>query len=976
MNSRSLLALLFLVVTGGLFVLLNKGDEASRANLSDRTPDVGATVVPTYNAANIDAPERPAELEQAAEERSVAPELASGMGDEEPEEQFDDRAFSGTVVDTFGRGVEGARVWLGPASSRFSFSLGGDQRKDKDAALTDADGHFSMQAPGSPSLRVAVRASGFAPLVETDRTSPKDGELGELVLQPGAILSGRVVSDLGLPLENARLRVEPQQQSGLTIVSVFSDRAPADAITSADGRFVLDELATGPYVVRVHHPLHPNQEAKGQCEQPGRQLGELTIQMDAGGSASGLVHGWRASDQDKYEIIARPTGSDFIERARDARRGKITEHSAQSGGFEISGLRLGKPYEFFVERKNSFSAFAGDGKSPVVARAGEHGLVLEMHPRAGLEFRVVNAKTGAAVEDFTASAGRRRMESLKGEDGKTLRHHPDGRAAFNEVTFDQDRAALTIQADGFKPYRNDDVQVTAGSTRNLGDIRLQPMPILKVTVLDDLTAEPIAKARVQLKTPPEPQQSGMRVRRFDSSGGASKSTDEEGLAKLTTTPGKVMALNIQHDDYATLELPARTYGAEELVVRLSVGGIVRVIVRDSSGSPLPEARVDHRGPTGNREATGRADEEGICIFEHLGAGTHAFRISESSGSGGLVMVSSFNREPRSEGWTQFDVGLDTDDELVLVGAARGNLRGRLTVRGRALSGGTLDLGPWTEEEDPMAGMMFFGGNGGVQTDSSGSYEFKNKSVGEYRLTVNHPDRWMPTILRVTIQEGDNEFDAELGDTILEGRVVDTAGNGIAGATLRPVVASPGRTSSNTVMMISTTVSSGSGGGGIVQIGGPDSTAMSGEDGTFELHGVRPEVDITLKVTADGYQPGETLVKALGPNEVRSGIEIGLEVGSTLTVQVFDASGGQGGFGTVQLTRLSGGEDGKGDGATRFGSIQNGTVEVQGMAPGRWTMETTLYSIPGPGQTETPEPEVDTREIAVVEGEPTEAEVRF
>mgnify|MGYP002527979822 FL=1 len=117
---------------------------------------------------------------------------------------------------------------------------------------------------------INVRAAGFAPFTKDGLPAPKDGDLGDFVLQPGVILVGRVLSDLGQPLEGARLRVEPRQSSGMTIVMASLGEGPVDATTGADGRFVLDELAAGTYLVEVHHPLHPNREVTGQCEQIGR----------------------------------------------------------------------------------------------------------------------------------------------------------------------------------------------------------------------------------------------------------------------------------------------------------------------------------------------------------------------------------------------------------------------------------------------------------------------------------------------------------------------------------------------------------------------------------------------------------------------------------------------------------------------------------------------------------------------------------
>jgi len=906
----------------------------------------------------------------------LAPDLETSIGLEQPDEETERRSFSGRVVTLSGHAVKDARVWMKHVSGGFSFAMFGGRQEAEDAVVTDAKGQFQLDAPKGKDLTLHVRASRFAPFSQDSLPLPEDGNLGDFVLQPGAILAGIVLSDLGQPLEGAQLRVQVQQsQGGMTVVVASDQAGPADATTDTTGHFVLDELAHGPYLLNVHHSLYPNKEVKGQCDEPGHQSGELTIQLDPGGSASGLVHGWDSTDEGSYEVEAQPVGADFIEQVKGARRGQITSRNSQVGEFEVSGLRLSKAYNFRVVNKgNAF--FNRENSESVPGRAGDHGLVLELTSHAGLEFHVVNAITGAPIEEFTASAGRFPLDPLKDVDGKVLKRHPDGRASFAEVESDGTHTTLQISAVGFELYRDEQVQINPGAMQNLGTIRLRPMPILHVTVLDDTTGNPVAKARVRLVDPPSTQQQAV-VMRSVSIGGPEKSvrTNSEGIAELTTSPGKTMTLRVSHGDYATLDLAPRTYAAEKLEVRLLIGGEVRITARNLSGEPLANTRLGHRTPTGDDDSRHRTDDQGVRTYKHLSPGSHSFRIEESSGSSNFIGFSGVGDGSSSKDWSRIEVGSNTIHELDLVGAARGHLRGRLTVRGRPLTNAGVGFTLWTEEDDPMSGMMPFSSNS-EQTDSTGAYELKDRKVGEYKLTVSHPERWMETVLRVTLHEGDNEFNFDLSDTILEGRVVDTAGEGIAGAELRPVVSEPGGDSRSVMMFSMSTGGSTGGGTSVIRFGGPDTRKVSNADGSFRLHGVRPDVDLTLKVTSDGYQPADIEIDGLNPDEVRTGIEVVLEVGSALSIQVVGPDGNPGQFGSVKLERLDGGKDGKGDGVTRESGFQGGSLEMQGMALGRWNLTTTLYAMPtGPGA-KMADPAVDTREIVVVEGEPLEVEVRF
>jgi len=979
MNTRTLLPLALIVIVGVLLVLLNGGGpplaSPSTPSLNDGNQELAAA--PDRGSEDLDTP---AALVQAvgANTRVLAPELETSIDLEQPDEETERRSFSGRVVTPSGHAVKDARVWMKRASGEFSFAMPSGRQEAEDAVLTDAKGQFKLDAPKGKDLTLHVRASRFAPFSQDSLPLPENGNLGDFVLHPGAILAGRVLSDLGQPLEGAQLRVQAQQsQGGMTIV-VASDRAgPVDATTDATGQFVLDELAPGPYLISVHHSLHPNKEVNGQCDEPGSQPGELTIQLDPGGSASGLVHGWNPTDEDSYEVQAQPVGDDFIGRVKGIRRGQITSRNSTTGVFEVSGLRLSKSYNFLVVRKGD-AFFTQEDAASVAGRAGDHGLVLELTSSAGIEFHVVNASTGAPIEEFTASAGRFQLKPLEDEDGKALGRHPDGRASFAEVKSDGTHTTLEIAAAGFEHFRDERVQINPGAMQDLGTIRLRPVPVLRVKVLDALSGNPVAKARVRLVDAPLERQQVMVISQGGPMGGRQKSvvTNSEGKAELTTSPGKPMTLRVTHDDYATYDLPQPANVAEELEIRLMVGGEVRVTARDSSGEPMANTKIGHRTPEGSDDGTSRTNDQGVRTFKHLSPGSHYFRIEDSTEPSGFMMFTGLDDDFLDKDWGRIEVGINTSHELELTGAARGHLRGRLTVRGRPLANAGVSLTPWTEKDEPMSHLMPFSSNP-EQTDSTGAYELKNRKVGEYKLTVNHPERWMETVLRVTLNEGDTEFNYDLSDTVLEGRVVDTAGSGIAGAVLRPEISRPGG-GSRSVMMFSASVSGGTGGSGtsVISIGGPDSRTVSNEDGSFRLHGVRPDVDLTLKVTSDGYQPADIEIEELNPDEVRTGIEVALEIGSTLSIQVVGSDGNPGQFGSVRLERLDGGDDGKGDGATRGSGFQNGSVEVQGMAPGRWNLTTTLYAMPtGPGE-EMPDPAVDTREIVVVEGEPLEVEVRF
>lgn len=106
------------------------------------------------------------------------------------------------------------------------------------SAEADADGRFRIEeVPLGPSA-LAASAPGFATrrLDFDARPGPRPNDVGEIALDPGLRVAGRVRAPDGSPIADARLQC--WQRLG-------GSRGSAEATSSADGRFVLGGLAAG-----------------------------------------------------------------------------------------------------------------------------------------------------------------------------------------------------------------------------------------------------------------------------------------------------------------------------------------------------------------------------------------------------------------------------------------------------------------------------------------------------------------------------------------------------------------------------------------------------------------------------------------------------------------------------------------------------------------------------------------------------------
>lgn len=158
---------------------------------------------------------------------------------------------AGAVRDRGGRPVAGASVWLeedrGGAPPGLRRVLRGEP-----AATTGEDGRFRV-ADLEPGRRIhlAARKEGFVPAMVRGVEAPTR-EPVSLVLDPASRVSGLVVTGEGQPVAGAQVELAgAEPPPGVAGVPRRSSDDSRSAVTEADGRFTLDEVAPGAFEVRA-----------------------------------------------------------------------------------------------------------------------------------------------------------------------------------------------------------------------------------------------------------------------------------------------------------------------------------------------------------------------------------------------------------------------------------------------------------------------------------------------------------------------------------------------------------------------------------------------------------------------------------------------------------------------------------------------------------------------------------------------------
>lgn len=200
-----------------------------------------------------------------------------------------------------------------------------------------------------------------------------------------------------------------------------------------------------------------------------------------------------------------------------------------------------------------------EAASPLGGARGEDAGTDEPGPRSSLEaallFRVADARSAQPLETFEVRVGRSFLRPLLDQQGRIRHEFPEGRVSFPGLIEGRagESVQLVILARGYRELRIPDVYVPPGGELDLGTLRLERVPRVTVQVLDELTDEPVAGARVSLLAAgsvPAPEERPALPAALDP---WSARTDAAGCVLLTSRPGETVTLSVRHPQHQSLD---------------------------------------------------------------------------------------------------------------------------------------------------------------------------------------------------------------------------------------------------------------------------------------------------------------------------------------------------------------------------------------------------------------------------------------
>ncbi len=240
-----------------------------------------------------------------------------------------------------GTAVPGAEIWLEPERDDYFRS---DERPARLAAATDADGRFAIAGVSAGTYRLGAAARGMTAVGALVTVNAGDTTDVTVRMVAAAVVHG-VVTARGTAVAGAHVAVRPAGTWGVVIGHDDPSDEPivaGDAVTQADGTFVLDGVPPGPTAFTAL-PMRVVSSPFALVAGDNR----ITIDTQPLGKIRGFVR--------RHGAVVP------YARVGIAHRGVNAD---STGHYEIAGLEPGK-YDYYADDSRRGSYIAGHLPSPL-----------------------------------------------------------------------------------------------------------------------------------------------------------------------------------------------------------------------------------------------------------------------------------------------------------------------------------------------------------------------------------------------------------------------------------------------------------------------------------------------------------------------------------------------------------------------------------------------------------------------------------
>lgn len=1000
------------LVLGGLAAwMLGSGQDTDAPQVAPSARAEGATdELPSFDRAVGETRlAEPTPLAPAAGSPGETARSGAGASADEQASEGEEVRFTGRVVDGARRPIDGATVLYVADPMRLQFQL----RDDREAlgklptAKTDRNGRFELPARVAlddgdsregmrfdlESQHLVVRHESFATASQPlANVSGPSHDVGEIVLEPGAWLSGRAVDSDGRPVSGAQARASNQgeRRDGPGSFLPFFSRNLVETFeavtTGTDGRFTVRGLHPGPAALSV---LKTGLRAgsRDDLELPeltGLDVGDVTLEK--GVSIAGVVLDPKGAPLVGAEVNVSSMSRMVLNRLEDLPRNQLRQELGQraktdeSGRFELGGLAGGN----YTVHAN---AEGYDPLSKEDVPAGTHDLRLEPMPLGGLLLRLASADGGAPIEgaeiDATPKLTERfsfmmrtrtsEPEVLTGAAalaaaGKT----GDPQGAYFVPHAGLEGTELVVAAQGFATTA---LEAPAAPSGGVVEYEAQiPAESVVAGRVVDTQGRPVARARLSLRTTDEDDGS------FDFRGGPDRREMRRSIRigdeqrSSATRHSAVTGIDGQFEIGGVAagewELSARAKGfvrgepqpltleqgksQRDVQLTLQPAGSIAGAVTEPDGSPVagasisvepaaaaaPEdtatddvgrqlAQLESMVGGGSDRRRARTDIHGEYRVGDLAPGDYTVRLDEGPQAASFGGGAvMFAFDGQPEPTAPGNSAKVTAGQETRVDFQRPE---RARVTGKVLAGG-VPAAAVEVHLRPAGRPSFMGGGRTESTDARGNYAFEDVTAGKYEVAAIVPGAALEKTQPVELEAGQaRTADLVFGGSTIAGRVVEQGTDKPAAGVdihVTPVVETAGSEPHFAFEMVMVDSSGGSSGSSITIGGGPTKLVRTDGEGRFEVRYLEPG-QYQVEASGEGYVRVAPEQVEVKDGENRDDVVLHVQRGAVLTGVVLDSATGQ------KLDQVPVRLEGAGN--TNMAVTADGVYRFEGLEPGDYTV---------------------------------------